>query len=172
MAQTTPTTDPGYLLEKLVREQRIKLEITGGVPTWRLLPSVRHQKVIDRIRATIAPIAGRAEESGWYHLADVSLIFPDGSYRRPDIAIFCVEPPDIDEAWECVPEAVIEIVSPGYTEQDLSINPPWYLSQGVKDVLIVEPRERWVRHFSHGRSPVTHPWHYTAELHCGCQVTI
>jgi hypothetical protein len=35
-----------------------------------------------------------------------------------------------------VPEAVIEIVSPGYTEQDLSINPPWYLSQGVKDVLI------------------------------------
>jgi len=116
MAQTTPATDPGYLLERLVREQRIKLEITGGVPTWRLLPGVRHQKVIDRIRATIAPVAGQAEECGWYHLADVSLIFPDGSYRRPDIAIFCIEPPNIDEAWECVPEAVIEIVSPGYTE--------------------------------------------------------
>ena len=112
MAQTTPTTDPGYLLEKLVREQRVKLEITGGVPTWRLLPGVRHQKVIDRIRATIAPVAGQAEACRCYHLADVSLIFPDGSYRRPDIAILCVEPPDIDEAWECVPEAVIEIVSP------------------------------------------------------------
>lgn len=165
-------TDIGQWLELLVRERRIKLEITGGVPTWRLLPSVRHQKVIDRIRASIAPIPGQSEGCGCYHLADVSLVFPDGSYRRPDIALFCVEPPDIDEAWECVPEAVIEIVSPGYSEKDLSVNPPWYLAQGVKDVLVVEPRERWVQHFSHGRPPTTRPWPYTAELHCGCRVTI
>jgi hypothetical protein len=58
MAQTTLATDPGYLLERLVREQRIKLEITGGVPTWRLLPGVRHQKVIDRIRATMFWLPG------------------------------------------------------------------------------------------------------------------
>ncbi len=172
MPYAPSTTDIGHLLEMLLREQRIKLEITGGVPTWRLLPSVRHQKVIDRIRASIAPIAGASGGCGCYHLSDASLVFPDGSYRRPDIAIFCVEPPDIDESWECVPEAVIEIVSPGYTEKDLSINPTWYLSQGVKDVLVVEPRERWVQHFSHGRPPATHAWHYTAELHCGCQVTI
>ncbi len=172
MTQAPSATDIGHWLEMLVREQRIKLEMTGGVPTWRLLPSVRHQKVIDRIRATITPMSGVSGGCGCYHLADVSLVFPDGSYRRPDIAIFCVEPPDIDEAWEYVPEAVIEIVSPGYTEKDLSINPPWYLAQGVKDVLVVEPRDRWVQHFSHGRPPATHLWHYTAELHCGCRVTI
>lgn len=172
MTQAPSATDIGHLLEMLVREQRIKLEMTGGVPTLRLLPSVRHQKVIDRIRASITPIAGASGGSCCRHLSGVSLVFPDGSYRRPDIAIFCVEPPDIDESWECVPEAVIEIVSPGYSEKDLSINPPWYLSQGVKDVLVVEPRERWVQHFSHGRPPATHPWHYTAALHCGCQVTI
>lgn len=172
MTDVSSASDIGYFLEMLVREQRIKLEITGGVPTWRLLPSIRHQKVIDRIRASITPVSGASDGCGCYHLSDVSLVFPDRSYRRPDIAIFCVEPPDIDESWECVPEAVIEIVSPGFSEKDLSINPPWYLSQGVKDVLIVEPCERWVRHFSHGRPPVTHPWTYTAELHCGCQVTI
>jgi hypothetical protein len=38
MAQTTPATDPGYLLEKLVREQRIKLEVTGGVPNLAFAP--------------------------------------------------------------------------------------------------------------------------------------
>jgi hypothetical protein len=34
----------------------------------------------------------------------------------------------IDEPWEQVPEMVIEIVSLGYEEKDLSINPPWNLS--------------------------------------------
>ncbi|GIV99871.1 MULTISPECIES: Uma2 family endonuclease [Roseiflexus] len=172
MTDAPSATDIGHLLDMLVREQRIKLEITGGVPTWRLLPSVRHQKVIDRIRASITPVSEVSGGCGCYHLSDVSLVFPDGSYRRPDIAIFCIEPPDIDESWECVPEAVIEIVSPGYSEKDLSINPTWYIDQGVRDVLVVEPRERWVQHFSAGRPPATHPWHYTAELHCGCRVTI
>ncbi len=172
MTDVPSASDTGCFLEMLVREQRIKLEITGGVTTWRLLPSIRHQKVIDRIRASITPVSGASDGCGCYHLSDVSLIFPDGSYRRPDIAIFCVEPPDIDESWECVPEAVIEIVSPDFSEKDLSINPPWHLAQGVRDVLIVEPCERWVQHFSHGHPPITHPWTYTAELHCGCRVTI
>ena len=58
--------------------------------------------------------------------------------ERPDLVIFCIEPPDIDESWEQVPEAVIEIVSLGYEEKDLSINPPWYLAMGVKDVLVAD----------------------------------
>lgn len=55
MTDVPSAIDIGCFLEMLVREQRIKLEITGGVPTWRLLPSIRHQKVIDRIRASITP---------------------------------------------------------------------------------------------------------------------
>ena len=135
---------------------QLKLEITGGVPTWRLLPSLRHQIVIDRIRASIEPITGAGSSCSCYHLRDAGLRFPDGSFKRPDIAIFCTEPPEIDELWEHVPEAVIEIVSLDYEEKDLSINPPWYLSQGVRDVLVVEPRERKVHHFRHG-APVIQP---------------
>lgn len=159
-------------LDRLLREGRVKLEITGGTRTWRLLPSLRHQKAIDRIRASIEPIAEGTTGCTCHHLADVLLRFPDGSYKRPDIAIFCKEPPDLDEAWEQVPEAVLEIISPDYEEKDLSINPPWYLSQGVQDVLVVDPRSRRARHFRHGFAPRDLVLPAVVDLHCGCRVTL
>jgi Uma2 family endonuclease len=169
---TTTTHDIAVELERLTHQadMHIKLEITGGTRTWRLLPSLRHQKLIDRIRASIAPIAEAG--CGCYHLTDASLVFPDGSFKRPDIAIFCVEPPDIDESWEQVPEAVIEIVSLGYEEKDLSINPPWYLSMGVKDVLVVDPRSGEVRHHRHAAPLTVHHQPVTIQLRCGCRCTI
>lgn len=148
----------------------IKLEITAGVRTWRLLPSLRHQKLIDRIRASIE--AQAPSSCGCYHVADASLIFPDGSYKRPDIAIFCIEPPDIDESWDQVPEAVIEIISLGYEEKDLSTNPGWYLSMGVKDVLVVDPHNQLVHHFRQRMAPTIHRIPYSAKLLCGCQCLI
>lgn len=166
------TQDIAAELDQLTRfaSTSIKLEITGGTRTWRLLPSLRHQKLIDRIRASIEAIAGSG--CGCYHLTDASLVFPDGSFKRPDIAIFCVEPPDIDESWEQVPEAVIEIISLGYEEKDLSINPPWYLSMGVKDVLVVDPRSGEVRHHRHGAPMAIRRQPATFELLCGCRCII
>ena len=171
---TSTAADIAAELDRLTRQasSQIKLEITGGVHTWRLLPSLRHQKLIDRIRASIEPLAQGGEGCGCYHLTDPSLLFPDGSFKRPDIAIFCTEPPDIDEAWEQVPEAVIEIVSPGYEEKDLSINPPWYLSMGVRDVLVVEPRAGELRHFRHGAPVATMRTPVAVELLCGCRCVI
>lgn len=171
---TTTSTDIAAELERLTQNaaQLIKLEITGGTRTWRLMPSLRHQKLIDRIRASIEPITATDEGCSCHHIADASLVFPDGSFKRPDIAIFYVEPPDIDESWEQVPEAVIEIVSVGYEAKDLSINPPWYLSMGVKDVLVVDPRAGAVEHFRHG-APVQTYWSpVTVELRCGCRCEI
>lgn len=151
---------------------QLRLEITGGVPTWRLLPSVRHQIVIDRIRASIEPAQVSTSSCPCYHLSDVGLRFPDGSFKRPDIAIFCTEPPEIDESWAQVPEAVIEIVSPEYEEKDLSVNPPWYLSQGVKDVLVVEPRERKVFHFRNAAPPTEYMSPQKIDLLCGCRCVV
>lgn len=163
--------DAGLALHRLLQEGQVKLELTGGTRTWRLLPSLRHQKLIDRIRATITPVTDGAA-CGCYHVSDASLKFPDGSIKRPDIAIFCVEPPDIDESWVQVPEAVVEVVSADYEEKDLSINPPWYLAQGVKDVLIVEPRSRWVRHFCQGQAPAEYGFPLTVVLWCGCRLSV
>jgi hypothetical protein len=56
-----------------------------------------------------------------YSLQDVLIRFPDPdqSLKRPDIAIFCDEPPESDEALELLPQAVIEILSLGYEDKDL-----------------------------------------------------
>ncbi|NOK59455.1 MAG: Uma2 family endonuclease [Chloroflexi bacterium AL-W] len=172
MSTTLP--DLGKYLDDLTKDasSRIKLEITGGTQTWRLLPSLRHQKVIDRIRASITPHPDTENGCGCYHVSDAYLRFPDGSLKRPDIAIFCTEPPDLDEAWEQVPEAVIEIVSPDYEEKDLSINPPWYLSQGVRDVVIFEPRLGTVVHHRHQYPTTQTTAPVVIDLQCGCHCTL
>ena len=70
-----------------------------------------------------------------------------------------------------VPEAVIEVVSKGYEVKDLEIGPEFYLSQGVKDVLVFDPLPAVVTHvrkdsISRHKSPVT------IVLECGCSCTI
>ena len=158
-------------LERLVYERVIRLEITGGIPTWEAFPSARHQHLIDRIRATIAPAEATAEDCGCFHLADTLFRFPDGSRKRPDIAIFCQEPPYLDEALTIIPDAVIEIVSPGYEYKDVTLNPPFYLGQGVRDVVIYDPATaRLTHHTRAGATERAAPADLT--LTCGCACTI
>src|SRR5690242_3478528 len=103
--------------EKFLRadELGVRLELVGGLPIWEPYPVYKHQKAIDRIRSTIVPPrkTGRKKNGRCQciHISDVYVAFPDGSLRRPDIAIFCKEPPEEDEAISLLPEAVIEVVS-------------------------------------------------------------
>lgn len=162
---------PDLDLDKLLWEGAVKLEITGGIPTWEASPGSRHQRIIDRIRSSIKTLSESSAECECAHLSDVSIRFSDGSYKRPDIAIFCSEPPDQDEALTVIPRAVLEIISPGYEYKDLELNPQFYLAQGVQDVVIVDPRSGAVTHYwtsgvaSH-RAPLM------LELQCGCSCTI
>lgn len=156
----------------MLREGAIRLEITAGVPTWEAFPGSRHQRMIDRIRASIAPIAdGATEPCTCAHLSDVLIRFQDGSLKRPDIAIFCAEPPEQDEALTVVPQAVVEVISPGYEYKDLTLNPQFYLAQGVIDVVIVDPRARVILHYC--ASGVTnHHAPVMLDLHCGCRCRV
>lgn len=150
-------------------ELGIRLEIIGGMPLWEAQPVYKHQKAIDRIRASIKPIANPPCEC--VHVSDVYVAFADGSLKRPDISIFCHEPDEEDEAIKLVPEAVIEVISKGYEFKDLEIGPNFYLAQGVKDVVVFNPYTQVVLHVrkdkvEHGISPLEIP------LQCGCQVTV
>ncbi len=150
-------------------ELGVRLEIVGGLPIWETQPLYRHQKAVDRIRSSIAPEAERG--CACVHVADVYVSFPDGSLKRPDIAIFCREPDEQDEAIRLIPEAVIEIISKGYESKDLQIGPPFYLDQGVKDVIVFNPYTLAVLHVrrdavSELRSPVS------IRLTCGCTVEV
>ncbi|HTQ09598.1 MAG TPA: hypothetical protein VMI31_05960, partial [Fimbriimonadaceae bacterium] len=66
--------------------------------------------------------------------------------------------------------AVVEIVSRGFEKKDLEIGPPFYLSQGVKDVVVVDPYEAKVLHFTtSGVSTFDSP--RKIGLTCGCELT-
>ena len=133
--------DPKFLRAE---ELGIRLEIVGGLPIWEAHPGYKHQKAVDRIRATITP----STEGGCacVHAADVYISFPDGSLRRPDISVFCREPDEEEEAITLAPEAIIEIISRGYEAKDLELGPRFYLSQGVKDVVVFDPYTLLVLH--------------------------
>ena len=151
-------------------EAGVRLEIIGGLPVWEALPNLRHQETIDRVRRTF-----RRSESDdgcdCLHYADLHIKFPDGSDKRPDISVFCQRPGETDSAVTGVPEAVIEVLSKGYEKKDLELGPPFYLGQGVKDVIVYDPYSKVTRHFSAGGR---HDYHeaVTLTLQCGCQVTL
>jgi Uma2 family endonuclease len=150
----------------------IRLEIIGGLPVWERHPNMTHQLAIDRIRETITSLPSQnGRRCACFHLADLHLKFPDGSDKRPDIAIFCEVPTETESAVTQVPDAVIEIVSRGYEAKDLDLGPPFYLGQGVKDVIVFNPYDKQVIHFDRaGRREFASP--VTLELKCGCQVTV
>lgn len=155
-------------------ELGIRLEIVGGLPIWEPHPVWKHQKAVDRIRATIeravqqAPTAGECQ---CIHAADVYIGFPDGSLKRPDIAIFCREPDEEEEAVTLIPEAVIEVISKGYEAKDLEIAPHFYLSQGVKDVVVFDPYTLVVLHVRRDRV-TRHVSPVAIHFECGCRCTV
>lgn len=154
----------------------IRLEIVGGLPIWEPYPVYKHQKAVDRICATVEKVVAAAAESSeggfdCIHVSDVYVSFPDGSLKRPDISIFCREPEDEEAAIKLVPEAVIEVISRGYEAKDLEIGPRFYLSQGVKDVVVYDPYTLVVLHIR--RDEVArHVSPVEINLSCGCRCTV
>jgi len=156
-------------LVEMADEAGVKLEITNGIPTWEAFPGMRHQKTVSRILFTVERIPG--SDCGCFQIPDVYIKFPDGSLKRPDIAIFCEEPPDLDEAYPKIPEAVLEILSKGFEKKDIEISAPFYIAQGVKDVILFDPRTNEV---THRRRDTTarHESPVTLNLECGCRITV
>ena len=152
----------------------VRLEIVRGLPIWEPYPVYKHQKEVDRIRATIEPVETSAESpkrSPCVHAADVYISFPDKSLKRPDISIFCREPAEEEEAITLVPEAVIEVISKGYEAKDLEIGPQFYLSQGVKDVVVFNPYTLFVLH-ARRDEVARHLSPVKIDLLCGCRCEV
>ena len=152
-------------------QMNVRLEIVRGLPIWEASPVAAHQLEVDRIRTSIA--TDEARSCACFHLADVLFKFQDGSLKRPDIAILCKRPEEaaLQQALETVPEAVIEIVSQGYERKDLELAPSFYLSLGVKDVIIFEPQTKIVyRHRKDGVKRSESPVALRLECGCTCEV--
>lgn len=162
------------LFQQLIQADQlgVRLEIVGGLPLWEAQPVLKHQRAIDRIRSSITnqdPPSGSG--CGCIHVADVYIRFPDGSLLRPDISIFCREPEEEERAVTLAPEAVIEVLSRGYESKDLEIGPRFYLSQGVKDVIVFDPDTLLVLHVRRdGATRQVSPVLF--KLECGCVVKV
>ncbi|HLK55890.1 MAG TPA: Uma2 family endonuclease [Chthonomonadaceae bacterium] len=153
-----------------VVELGIKLERVGGLTVWEAQPVLRHQKAVFRIQQSIRPVSEEGD-CGCFQYADLSILFPDGSEKRPDISIFCCEPDEEDESVSMLPEAVIEIISKGYEAKDFEVGVPFYLAQGVKDVITLDPRSNEV-HLFRRNSTSQHLSPVEIVLECGCVCTV
>src|SRR4051812_47378322 len=118
-------------MEHFADEAGIKLEYVNGLPIWEASPVIRHQRITDRIRASIRSGTSGGGGCGCIHYADIYILFPDGSIKRPDICVFCEEPEEEDTMCTKIPEAVIEILSKGYEKKDTEVSLPFYLEQGI-----------------------------------------
>lgn len=165
---------PADLMLQLMNadEAGVKLEMVGNEFVWEFFPSSLHQGILaDMEEALIRSRIENPTGCGCHFLADTYIQFPDGSVKRPDLMIYCVRPPLIRQALTTMPEAVVEILSPRGERKDLQVGPPFYLSQGIKDVLVVDPDGRQGHHFRRdGYRPVA--LGATVALECGCELTI
>jgi Uma2 family endonuclease len=158
---------------RLLRSEElgIKLEFVAGLPIWEASPVIAHQEAVDQIRASIKKSPDSEKQCGCFHYADIYVHFPEGSLKRPDISIFCEKPLEREEAVTKVPDAVIEILSKSYEKKDLDVSVPFYISQGIKDILVFNPYTMEVLHFSNGKKrELISPG--AIEFACGCTCAV
>ena len=159
--------------ERLSREADalgIRLEVVRGVTTWEISCFLRHQKAIDRIRRSIEPTAFGG--ASCVCVTEIDIRFPDGSRKRPDIAIFSREPDELDNEVTLLPEAVVEVLSKGYEAKDLVIGVPFYQQVGVRDIIVFDPETGAVRHWQQGHGEQTYTSPVNLTLLCGCTCTV
>jgi Uma2 family endonuclease len=162
--------------DHLVREAEninVKLEVINGVTVWEASPVYKHQLEVKRIAGSLRRLPNSS--CGCIETQDTLFKFPDGSQKRPDIAILCAEPdPEMqDSALEIVPVAVVEIISKNYEYKDLVLAPPFYLGVGVLDILIFDPKDNSVLHYRRDfERPKTYVSPVKLRLECGCEITV
>ena len=158
-------------LEHLADQLGMKIEYVSGLPIWEASPVYRHQKKVDQIRGSLSLLQQEGGGCACISVSDLTILFPEGSIKRPDISIFCHEPDEQETACTLIPEAVIEILSKGYEKKDTEISLPFYLAQGIADIVIFDPATNKVSHYHNGQvdeydSPVE------LIFVCGCRATV
>jgi Uma2 family endonuclease len=151
----------------------VRLEVVRGLAVWEAQPVYRHQRAVARIYESIRPASnGAADPCACIAAMDVSIRFPDGSHKRPDLSIFCREPDEQDREITLMPEAVVEVLSEDYEAKDLLIGVPFYQQIGVKDITVLDPRTGEVRHYQQGRPPHFCQSPTQLTFLCGCTATV
>ncbi len=158
-------------MERIADESGIRLEFVNGIPIWEAFPGFQHQEKTLDIQISLRENARRSHSYACISVADLTIRFPDGSIKRPDISIFCNRPIEQKTVCTQIPEAVIEILSRGYEKKDTEVSLPFYLAWNIPDIALFNPETNRVSHYRDGQvdeydSPVE------LTFACGCRATI
>ena len=106
-----------YALEE---ELGLRFELTDSGLTLKAMPGVEHQRSIYQIQRSMDTVQAYGRPCGCQYVADVDLVFPDGTVKRPDVSVSCKRPGQLEGFVHGVPEAV----SPKYEGKDIVCGPP------------------------------------------------
>ena len=157
---------------EMAHEGGIKVEMVGNMPVWEAMPVVKHQGALFRIQNSIRSLSNEGGGCACVQYSDVAIRFPEGSQKRPDISIFCREPDETDSEVTLVPEAVIEIISKGYEAKDRVIGVPFYISQGIRDIVVFDPYTNSVTHHQPDGMTTEYVSPVTLHFACGCECVV
>ena len=149
----------------------VRLEMVGGTPVWEAFPGIKHHNVVRRLVKSIDRNQDLHEGCGCFPYTDIYVKFSDGSYKRPDLSLFCSDIEEVDGATDRIPEAVVEVLSRGYEAKDLDIGVPFYLKNGVREVLIMDPRAA-TAHLYTCDGVKKLPYSGRVKLDCGCVIDL
>jgi Uma2 family endonuclease len=134
------------------------------------MPGALHHGVVDDIHQGLTRLNIDNPSCACYHIADTYIQFGPKLLRRPDIALFCTRPPRPDGALTgIIPGAVVEVLSVGYEQKDRDAV-PLYLSAGVQDVLLVDPRANSAERHTKDAPPLVAPLPVQWRLFMGCVI--
>jgi Uma2 family endonuclease len=152
LTQTTLTLEEFLKLP----EEEPPLEFEDGVVIQKVSPKAKHSTIqsefIERINGFSGP--GRIAKA----LPELRATFGGRSYV-PDVAVYAWERLPADNTGEIVddvfdpPDVAIEIVSPTQSVMALVRRCVWYVDNGVRIALLVDPADRSVVAFRLGRNP-------------------
>jgi Uma2 family endonuclease len=123
-------------------------ELSRGVITVADVPKGRHamQLIAIRRQLTVDDFLHPGRIVGILGSGECQLLIDDlESERHPDVASYLSPPSDIDSKnlWrECIPEIVVEIVSPSSRKRDYEGKPEEYRQVGAKEYWIFDDRDK------------------------------
>ena len=123
-----------------------RAELIDGVIYDMTAPTTAHQQIIlylgSRIREHILTHKGKCVTS--IAPTDVRLDMDDRTMVQPDVLVVCQRDQMIARRIEGAPDLVIEILSPSTRRKDLHIKAGKYARAGVRELWLVDPRDRRV----------------------------
>ena len=126
LCQDTPM-DSAVLVKLIesVNGDGVRLEYVAGTPYWEMMPGARHHDALMSIWSRLTNERKGSSDCGYFPYVELTLGFPDGSVKTPDLSIFCKRPTEREGLVHLIPEAVVEIVSPGYEDCRSAAAPSW-----------------------------------------------